>query len=498
MWRLAVLATAAGLLAPAGAAAQGPPYGIPPDNPFVNTPGARGEVYVYGMRNPYRWSFDRLTGNMIIGDVGGTEEEVTFLPRDSIAGADLGWNCRSGSVAGPGNCDPPSDVAPGHTFPSAGAGSGVVVGGYVVRAPDMPAFQGRYIYGDYSNGDLYWLDPAAPANRELAGIHVDQVSSFGEDGIGQLYATSLTGSVVRLNQSVNSLGAFSIGNFDQPVAVAGVAGDPSRVFIVEKPGVVKLRTGTVVHDFLDITSRVGDTGFEEGLLAFATAPDYATSGRVFAFYTDNNGDLQLDEYARTLTEPDRSDPSTRRPLLTIPHQPADNHNGGQLLFGPDGHLHLSTGDGGVQGDPEGDARNLGSLLGKILRIDVGTGAAPQPTPPPDETGPALRTKVKRFQRVLRLGGVVVYVRCNEPCTVALRGRLRIGRASYRMRRAAGPAQVRRRARFKVRLSRKGRRALRRAVRRGKVRRASVRIAVRATDVAGNRSTLVRHRVRVRR
>ena len=117
--------------------------------------------------------------------------------------------------------------------------------------------------------------------------------------------------------------------------------------------------------------RWSQDGGEQGLLAFAVAPDYATSGRVFAFYTNNGNDLQLDEYRRTADGPDRADLSTRRPILTIQHDQAENHNGGQLLFGPDGRLYLSTGDGGTQDDPEGDAQSLGSLLGKILRLDVG-------------------------------------------------------------------------------------------------------------------------------
>ena len=106
-------------------------------------------------------------------------------------------------------------------------------------------------------------------------------------------------------------------------------------------------------------------GGEQGLLSVAVAPDYATSGRVFIFYTDNGGDLQVDEFRRAPAG------RSRTPVLTIQHDQADNHNGGQLLFGPDDALYLSTGDGGTQGDPEGDAQNLGSLLGKILRIDVG-------------------------------------------------------------------------------------------------------------------------------
>jgi hypothetical protein len=261
-----------------------------------------------------------------------------------------------------------------------------------------------------------------------------------------------------------------------------------------------LRSGAGVSTFLDLDALVGDNGFEEGLLAFAVAPDYATSGRVYAFYTDNNGDLQLDEYTRTGTGPDRSDVSTRRAVMTIPHQLADNHNGGQLLFGPDGYLYLSTGDGGTQGDPEGDAQSVSSLLGKLLRIDPRPpGSAPPPRAVAQDTSPpTLRVRVKRRQRVRRLRGVVAYVRCSESCSVAARGRLRIGRAGYRMRPLARAAQANRQVRLKVRLTRRGRAALRRSARRGRLRRASVRLTLRATDTAGLRSPAVRRTVRIGR
>jgi glucose/arabinose dehydrogenase len=489
--RAASALIAAILLAlPAGAAAQG--YEIPRDNPFVNTPGARGEVYVSGMRNPYRWSFDRQTGDMIVGDVGGINEEVTFIPRAAIAGANLGWNCLSGTaVQTPGCATPPRYRPPSYQYPS---GPDVVIGGYVVRDPTLPLWTGRYLFAHFDQG-VKWLGAGAAGPEQDTDIDLQGISGFGEDGAGHLYITSLTGSVQRLAQSgtgaltVNS----SIGTFAQPVAVAAPPGDTQRLFIVEKEGRVQLRTGMSLTEFLDITALVNDSGAEEGLLAFAVAPDYAASGRVFAYYTDNAGNLQLDEFARTAGGPDRSNASTRKPILTISHQPADNHNGGQLLFGRDGYLYLSTGDGGVQGDPEGDAQNLGSLLGKIIRIDVYPGATPAPG---DTTAPALRVRVKRRQRVLRLRGAVAHVRCSEACTVRARGRLRIGRRSYAMRRAVRATRKARRGRLKVGLSRRGRRALKRALRRG--RKPSVRLALRASDSAGNRSPLARRRVLVRR
>ena len=123
----------------------------------------------------------------------------------------------------------------------------------------------------------------------------------------------------------------------------------------------------------------------------------------------------------------------------------------------------------------------------------GNGGAGNGVPAADGTAPRLRARVRRRQRVLRLRGAVAYVRCNEPCSVAARGRLRIGRRSYRMRPAASGAQAGTRARLKVRLTRRGRRALPRALRRE--RRASVRLRLRARDAAGNRSPLVRRTVR---
>jgi glucose/arabinose dehydrogenase len=471
----------AGALAPA-AQAQ---YTVPPDNPFVSNPLARGEIYVYGMRNPYRWSFDRLNGDMWIGDVGGTnpdQEEITHLSAASIAGANLGWNCFTGTVVKTG-CAAANHHPPVYQYPS---GPDVVIGGYVVRDPDLGAFAGTYLFAKLNTG-IYRLDGGTATNL---GLTAAAVSGFGEDGVGHLYATSLNGPVYRLTQNGSALALSSIGNFTQPVAVAAAAGDAQRLFVVEQTGTVKLHTGGQTSDFLDLTSLV-KSGGEQGLLAFAPAPDYATSGRVFAFYTDQGNDLQLDEFRRTAESPDRSDVSTRRPVLTIQHDQAQNHNGGQLLFGPDGKLYLSTGDGGTQGDPEGDAQSQASLLGKILRIDVGI-----PPSAIDTLAPTLRAKAKGRQRLLHLRGAVAYVRCSEDCALVVGGRLHVGKRSYRLRRAKTLGPANKRVRMKVPLGSKARRAIKQGVRRH--RRVRVDVTLRARDAIGNRSKAASRAVRLKR
>jgi glucose/arabinose dehydrogenase len=161
-----------------------------------------------------------------------------------------------------------------------------------------------------------------------------------------------------------------IGTFDSPLYVTAPPGDRRRLFVVEQGGrVMVVRGGEKVdRPFLDITSRV-QSGGEQGLLSLAFAPDYARSGRFYVYYTDGGGDQRVVEYRRSSVE--RADHSTARLVLHMPDS-EPNHNGGLLLFGPDELLYIGTGDGGGGGDlhgSRGNGQNLGSLLGKILRID---------------------------------------------------------------------------------------------------------------------------------
>lgn len=159
-----------------------------------------------------------------------------------------------------------------------------------------------------------------------------------------------------------------IGRFAAPVHVASPPNDP-RVFVVEQGGTVEIVGGST---FLDVTGRTNGGG-EQGLLSIAFPPDYATSGRFYVFLTTTDGSaLQVIEFQRSPADPNVADPATARVVLSIPHTTASNHNGGQLQFGPDGFLYVSTGDGG---NTPNNSQLLDSELGKILRVDARTGAA---------------------------------------------------------------------------------------------------------------------------
>lgn len=168
-----------------------------------------------------------------------------------------------------------------------------------------------------------------------------------------------------------------IENLSQPVQVTTAPGDPDRLYVVEQAGRVLAwdrRTGTS-SVFLDVVDKVVSGG-EAGLLGVAFHPRYAENGRYFVNYTARNP-----RFGNTIAEYGREG-NAERTLMKV-EKPYTNHNGGQLAFGPDGTLYISTGDGGSGGDPFGHSQNRGSLLGKILRIDVNRGepyAVPKDNP----------------------------------------------------------------------------------------------------------------------
>src|ERR1700744_3180756 len=170
----------------------------------------------------------------------------------------------------------------------------------------------------------------------------------------------------------------SVGTFDQPTYVTAPAGDSRDLFVVEKPGRIRLVVDGVAQapPFLDLSADVDDDYVERGLLSMAFAPDYALSGHFFVYLTAKpDGAVQIREYTRSATDPDAADPASERTLVTIAHSDAQNHNGGQLQFGPDGTLYAGTGDGGGSNDQFHHSQDPNSLLGKLLTLDPsGTGA----------------------------------------------------------------------------------------------------------------------------
>lgn len=179
------------------------PYRIPSDNPFVARPGAAGEIWSYGLRNPWRFSFDGATGDLFIGDVGQNRlEEISWAPGSSAGGENFGWSVLEGSSCfNSATCDSSAMVLPILEYDHADGCS--VTGGYVYRGSMIPELTGRYFFGDFCDGWIRSFRPEAGGATDLADHSpelgsVPSLASFGEDAAGELYVTSLNGTVYRI------------------------------------------------------------------------------------------------------------------------------------------------------------------------------------------------------------------------------------------------------------------------------------------------------------
>ena len=212
---------------------------------------------------------------------------------------------------------------------------------------------------------IYRLTDSAHINKMYVGLFL---LSFLTVGFAVYLSKAANLSVI--------LQSYATG-FSSPVAIANsrVAGD-GRLFIVQKGGQIKIirADGSVASTpYLDITSRVNSGANERGMLGLAFHPNYGTNGFFFVTYNNSAGALVVSRFTKSASNPDLADNTTERIIITVPHPTYDNHNGGNIAFGPDGYLYIGTGDGGSGGDPFNSGQNKDSLLGKILRLDINSG-----------------------------------------------------------------------------------------------------------------------------
>ena len=172
----------------------------PPDNPFVDREGFAPEIYALGLRNPWRFSFDRDTGDLWVGDVGQNSiEEITTTPAGQAAGSNFGWNRYEGSQPFSGDGDIENGVLPHVEYPTGVEGC-AVTGGYVYRGEAIPGLRGAYLYSDYCGDFVRAIRVEGPrvTDRADLGLDVSEIASFGEDADGELYLLSLAGRVDRI------------------------------------------------------------------------------------------------------------------------------------------------------------------------------------------------------------------------------------------------------------------------------------------------------------
>ncbi len=210
---------------------------------------------------------------------------------------------------------------------------------------------------------------------------VASTASPSSEPPGTPVAPPSTGTAVPTTSGYGNVSAFPDPGVYKWVPVASGLFEPTdvqfpddgsgRMFVVEQPGRIRIvQNGQMISPpFLDISTKVGSAGSEQGLLGLAFHPDFAHNPYFYVNYTDVNGNTEI---ARYQANGNGADPSSEKILLHI-DQPFPNHNGGAMVFGPDGYLYMGLGDGGGEGDPLGYGQNTDVLLGKLLRIDVNHG-----------------------------------------------------------------------------------------------------------------------------
>ncbi|WP_308405888.1 PQQ-dependent sugar dehydrogenase [Streptomyces tardus] len=178
----------------------GDPYSIPEDNPFVDNAEAKDEIWSYGLRNPWRFSFDSATGDMLIGDVGQTDwEEIDWAPADSKGGENYGWSEMEGTHPFRGGTEPENHVPPVFEYDRSGLGCSVT-GGFVYNGSAIPDLVGQYVYSDYCDGTARTLriENGEVTEEGDLGVNGGEVISIVQDGDGELYLLAIGGTISRI------------------------------------------------------------------------------------------------------------------------------------------------------------------------------------------------------------------------------------------------------------------------------------------------------------
>lgn len=374
-------------------------YRIPADNPFVgatsfngasvNSNQVRTEFYAVGLRNPWRFSFDLVTSNLWLADVGqGAREEVNIIHK----GGNYGWNYREGLIAGP-EAAPPGFV---HINPiqDYGRSEGAsVTGGIVYRGSKIPALHGFYIFADYVSGNVWKMryevtggvtniTPYTVVTNEQGIACFGADPSNGDVLVGDLDADSVK-RLVQTASGYSFSNAFPGLSFADPVVITRPPGETNRLFVVEQVGRITVITNLANPTkslFMDITARVRGTG-EQGLLGLAFHPGYATNRYFYVFYTSNTNGNQtgtgdatrhdrLSRFEISATNTNQGAPNSELILLQQRDE-ASNHNAGDVHFGPDGYLYVTLGDEGGANDQFNNSQVItNDFFSGIMRIDV--------------------------------------------------------------------------------------------------------------------------------
>ena len=232
---------------------SGEPYSSPPDNPFVGQPG-RDEIWAYGLRNPWRFSFDRATGRLFAGDVGQNEfEEIDLIVR----GGNYGWKIVEANAcfSPPQDCDQSGLIPPIHVYGRNLGGS--VTGGYVYRGQSAPSLTGRYVFADFVSGRMWALTEASPGQWQVELLLETPllISSFGEDANGELYVVDYGGTVTLIVDSLTSGPAVNHGGIVN--AASFLVGPVAPGMIITMFG-TGLASGGGFAALLDSSGRVGN------------------------------------------------------------------------------------------------------------------------------------------------------------------------------------------------------------------------------------------------